>query len=111
MPDSSPNRVAEEIRNGPNTEPLAQLCQKFREVFAQSIGDFADPRDAISVAMSAGIVFAGIQAGQLIAMGDLDETSEQFAQFSRMIEANFGFGMDIGKKHTAAHMADVGAVN
>lgn len=105
------HRTAEEIRNGSNTEPMLQLCQKFREIVAEVAADFKDPRDAMSVAMSAGIVFAGIQAGGLIAMGDFEETQEQYDQFYRMIEANFAFGVGIGKRHAAERMAAMGVVN
>jgi len=95
----------------PHMEAMMQMCERFRAAMHDAVGEFEDPRDAIAVAMTAGIVFAGMQAGSLIAMGDYQETAEQYAQFNLMLETNFPCGIRFGKLHAARTMAKMGSMN
>lgn len=106
-----PQKPAEETVNGPMEAQMRDMVERFRTVLADLIETFDDPRDALSCAMSAGIVFAGAQAGTLIGMGDFQESDAQFEQFNRMIEINFAAGVKLGKLKTAQVIAKTGRAN
>jgi len=55
----------------PLQDATQQLVERFRFVLSEVMDQFEHPRDAVTAAMSAGIVFAGVQAGTLIALGDI----------------------------------------
>ncbi|ALH82934.1 hypothetical protein [Sphingopyxis macrogoltabida] len=83
---------------------LMELCDEFRQaVFARL--DPAEPRETIAIAMTAGIMFAGMQAGHLIAMGDYVESPELNQQMSQMLETNFPLGINFGKLRAARQLA------
>lgn len=82
-----------------------ELCDEFRKAIFARMGEAADPRDLIAIGMTAGVMFAGMQAGHLIAMGDYVESPELNAQLSQMLEHNFPLGIRFGKLHAARQIA------
>ncbi len=82
-----------------------ELCEEFRKAIFARIGESDDPRDLIAIGMSAGVMFAGMQAGHLIAMGDYVESPELNQQLSQMLETNFPLGVRFGKLHAARQIA------
>lgn len=82
-----------------------ELCDEFRKAIFARIGEADDPRDLIAIGMSAGVMFAGMQAGHLIAMGDYVESPELNQQLSQMLETNFPLGVHFGKLHAVRQMA------
>lgn len=82
-----------------------ELCDAFRQAIFARIGEADDPRDLIAIGMSAGIMFAGMQAGHLIAMGDYVESPELNQQMSHMLETNFPIGIRFGKLHAMQQIA------
>lgn len=89
-----------------------ELCDEFRKAIFARIGEADDPRDLIAIGMTAGIMFAGMQAGHLIAMGDYVESPELNAQLSQMLENNFPLGIHFGKLHAERQLAALeGVIN
>lgn len=89
-----------------------ELCDEFRKAIFARMAEAADPRDLIAIGMSAGVMFAGMQAGHLIAMGDYVESPELTQQLSQMLEHNFPLGIKFGKLHAARQIAALeGEVN
>lgn len=82
-------------------EAIMQLCENYRLVVAASLTRFEHPQDLINMAMVAAITFAGMQAGTLIALGDLPDTDQQGADLHRVMVANFNLGIKLGKAHVA----------
>lgn len=82
-----------------------ELCDEFRKAIFARMAEAADPRDLIAIGMSAGVMFAGMQAGHLIAMGDYVESPELNQQLSQMLEHNFPLGIHFGKLHAARQIA------
>lgn len=82
-----------------------ELCDEFRKAIFARIGEADDPRDLIAIGITAGIMFAGMQAGHLIAMGDYVESPELNQQLSRMLETNFPVGIHFGKLHAMKQIA------
>lgn len=106
-----PQPPLDETTGGTHQIRMHQIVERFRTVLAEEIQRFEDPRDALTVAMSAGIVFAGIQAGTLIGMGDFQESPAQLKQIEHMIETNFASGIQMGKLKTAQVIAKTGKAN
>lgn len=89
-----------------------ELCEEFRKAMFARAAEADDPRDLIAIAMTAGIMFAGMQAGHLIAMGDYVESPELNRQLSQMLETNFPLGIHFGKLHAERQIAVLeGVVN
>ncbi|BBB13624.1 hypothetical protein [Sphingopyxis sp. FD7] len=82
-----------------------ELCDEFRKTIFARIGEADDPRDLIAIGMTAAIMFAGMQAGHLIAMGDYVESPELNQQLSQMLETNFPLGIHFGKLHAERQIA------
>lgn len=108
QPDTETMRSAE----GDQLQLCMELCDEFRKAMFARINDVADPRDLIALAMSAGVMFAGMQAGHLIAMGDYVESPELNQQLSTMLETNFPQGVHLGKLHAVRQLAALeGSIN
>ncbi|ALC13804.1 IST1 family protein [Sphingopyxis sp. 113P3] len=84
---------------------VLEFCDQFRETVMARFPEFEDPREAFNMAMVAGVMFAGMQAGHLIAMGDCPETREFYDQTSVMVETNFALGIRFGKVHAEREIA------
>lgn len=82
-----------------------ELCDEFRKTIFARIGEDDDPRDLIAIGMTAAIMFAGMQAGHLIAMGDYVESPELNQQLSQMLETNFPVGIHFGKLHAVRQIS------
>lgn len=84
--------------------PIQQMVDNFRHVLEGAMSQFEDPRDAVTAAATAGIIFAGLQAGTLFALGDWPDTPEQRAKLMQMVEANLDVGIVQGKRKTAKQL-------
>lgn len=85
-----------------------QLVERFRFVLSEVMDQFEHPRDAVTAAMSAGITFAGVQAGTLIALGDIADDAAGRKRLTDMIEKNFAEGEVLGKRATAKRLMKKG---
>ena len=95
--------------DGEQMQLAFELCDEFRKAIFARIGEADDPRDLIAIGMTAGVMFAGMQDGHLIAMGDYVESPELNQQLSQMLETNFPVGVHFGKLHAANQLAKLEA--
>lgn len=88
-----------EIRHAELGDPMFELCFEAMEAMRQATLFVAsrmdDPRDAITVVMTAASMFSGMQAGTLLATGAL--RNQDKARTAAAAATNFREGMKAGQ--------------
>jgi len=83
---------------------IAQLSEFFRAATSSYVSDAADPRQAMSVLMTAAAVFAGIQFGMIRMMGELRMSDQKHAE--KAMVHNFRTGIGIGVRKAARSLKE-----
>lgn len=79
-------------------DPMFEACidamERMREAVADIVMAQDDPRDGLSIIMTAGAMFAGVQAGSLMSMGEF--RSQDKRRLGEAALHNFRQGLDMG---------------
>lgn len=97
------------LRYGGHGDPMFEVCldamNRMRAAVANVVTEAEDPRDGLTIIMTAAAMFAGVQGGTLLAMGALQNQDRR-----RMVETamtNFRQGVEFGLKRGLHVGADV----
>lgn len=87
-----------DMKTGAPGDPMFDACFRVMDLMREATAAFVeqqpDPRDGLTIVMTAAAIFAGVQAGTLMAMGELRQQDRR-----RLGEAalhNFRQGIDFG---------------
>lgn len=90
---------------------LHAFAERFRVVTLEMADAIPDTRVLLSQSMTAAIIFAGIQYGVLVAMGDVPDNDEELRSMLAAVRHNFDVGIALGKAHTARAISQNGMMN
>ncbi|WOF43800.1 hypothetical protein KNJ79_02215 [Sphingopyxis indica] len=87
------------------------FAERFRAATLEMADTIPDTRVLLSQSMTAAIVFAGIQYGGLVAMGDVPDNEDELHSMFAAVRHNFDVGIALGKAHAARAISQNGMLN